>query len=273
MKVYDKNDILIYNIDTLDWMKTCQDNHIDLTITSPPYDDLRNYNGYCFPFEDICKELYRITKDGGVVIWIVADSVKNGSESGTSFRQALYFKEIGWNLHDTMIYAKNNPMPQTGRRYEQNFEYMFCFSKGKPKTFNPIMVPAKYANVKTANTKNRGKDGSLEYEKRQRKEMRKVGNIFTYSVGGGISTKDKIAFEHPAIFPEQLVKDQIETWSNIGDMIFDPFSGSGTTAKMAYKSKRKFVGTEISEDYFDISVERMEIHEIKEDDFFIIGEK
>jgi len=259
--IYKKNNIEMYNQDTLIWMKQSNDNIIDLTVTSPPYDDLRNYNGYTFPFEDICKELYRITKPGGVVIWVVGDAVKDGSESGTSFRQALYFKEVGWNLHDTMIYAKNNPMPQTGKRYEQCFEYMFCFSKGKPTTFNPIMIPAKYAGAKTANMKNRGKDGSLDYEKRERNEMRKIGNIFSYSIGGGISTKDKIAYDHPAIFPEELVKDQIITWSNEGDLIFDPFLGSGTTAKMSYFLGRKFIGTEISKEYFDIAVKRLDMHE------------
>lgn len=126
-------------------LKNINDNYVDLTITSPPYDNLRKYNGYEFDFENIAKEIYRVTKDGGVLIWIVADSTKNGSESGTSFKQALYFKEIGFNLHDTMIYKKINYVPLNHNRYEQEFEYMFCFSKGKPKTFNPIKIPCKYA--------------------------------------------------------------------------------------------------------------------------------
>ena len=134
-----------YCMNCLDGMKLLSDNYIDLTVTSPPYDDLRKYNGYSFNFEifkDIAKELYRVTKDGGVVVWVVGDKTKNGSESGTSFKQALYFKEIGFNLHDTMIYQKKTP-PLTHNRYEQEFEYMFILSKGKPKTWNPIMIPKK----------------------------------------------------------------------------------------------------------------------------------
>jgi len=188
------------------------DGYVDFVITSPPYDDIRNYNGYKFEFEKITKELYRIIKEGGVIIWVVADSTVNGSETGTSFKQALYFREIGFNIHDTMIYYKNNPMPQTGNRYHQHFEYMFAFSKGNPKTFNPIVEPTKYHGL--ANMKNRGQNGSLDYEKVERTKEKKVGNVFFYSVGGGISTKDKIAFQHPAIFPEKLVADQINTWTN-----------------------------------------------------------
>ncbi len=127
----------IYNENCLDVMSVMPDNFIDLTVTSPPYDGLREYNGYSFQFELIAKELYRVTKKGGIVVWV-------GSESGTSFKQALFFREVGFNLHDTMIYQKINYVPLTHNRYEQCFEYMFILSKGKPKTFNPIMMPCKY---------------------------------------------------------------------------------------------------------------------------------
>lgn len=142
----------IYNENCLITMQNMPDNYVDFVITSPPYDDIRNYNGYQFEFEKIAKELFRITKQGGIIIWVVADATINGSETGTSFKQALFFIEIGFRLHDTMIYYKNNPMPQTGNRYHQHFEYMFAFSKGSPKTFNPITEPTKYqglANMKT----------------------------------------------------------------------------------------------------------------------------
>jgi len=247
----------IFNEDCLETMKKMDDNTIDCVITSPPYDDLRNYNGYSFDFESIARELYRVLKPGGVVIWVVGDAMKNGSETGTSFRQALYFMEIGFKLNDTMIYAKNNPIPTNGKRYHQHFEYMFCFSKGTPKTFNPITEPTKYRGV--ANMKNRGKKGELNYVKKERTSEKKIGNIFTYSIGGGISTKDKVAFQHPAIFPEKLVEDQIVTWSNVGDLIYDPFMGSGTTAKMAKLLGRNYVGSEISEDYVKICNERLKL--------------
>ncbi|MCS6795108.1 MAG: site-specific DNA-methyltransferase [Raineya sp.] len=247
----------IYCEDCLATMQKMPNNFVDFIITSPPYDDIRNYNGYRFEFEKIAHELYRILKEGSVMIWVVADATINGSETGTSFKQALYFKEqVGFLLHDTMIYYKNNPMPQTGKRYHQHFEYMFAFSKGSPRTFNPITEPTKYRGI--ANMKNRGKNGSLEYEKVLRTTEKKVGNVFFYSIGGGISTKDKIAYHHPAIFPEQLVYDQIYTWTNEGDLVYDPFMGSGTTAKVAQMMKRKWIGSEISAEYVKIAKIRLE---------------
>ncbi len=245
----------IYNENCIDTMAKLPDNYIDMVLTSPPYDDLRNYNGYSLPFEKIVNELYRILKKGAVIIWIVSDKTENGSETGTSFKQALYFKEIGFNIHDTMIYYKNNPMPTTGNRYHQHFEYMFAFSKGSPKTFNPITEPTKYNGL--ANMKNRGKEGTLIYKKVERTKEKKVGNVFAYSIGGGISTKDKIAYKHPAIFPEKLAFDQIKTWSNEGDLIYDPFMGSGTTAKVAHLLNRNWIGSEISLEYTEIANERL----------------
>lgn len=247
----------IYNEDCLLTMSRMPDNFIDFVITSPPYDDIRNYNGYVFEFEKIARELFRILKKGGVVIWVVADATIKGSETGTSFKQALYFKDIGFNIHDTMIYYKNNPMPQTGNRYHQHFEYMFAFSKGAPKTFNPITEPTKYQGL--ANMKNRGQEGTLNYEKVERTTEKKVGNVFFYSIGGGISTKDKIAYNHPAIFPEKLVYDQIITWTNESDIIYDPFMGSGTTAKIAHLLNRHWIGSEISEEYVNIANERLKL--------------
>lgn len=251
----------IFNEDCLNTMRAMPDGVIDLVITSPPYDDLRNYKGYSFDFESIAKELFRVVKEGGVVVWVVGDATVDGSETGTSFRQALFFKEVGFNLHDTMIYMKNNPMPQTGKRYNQCFEYMFVLSKGSPKTFNPITEETKYKGV--ANMKNRGKDGSLDYRKMERGNEKKVGNIFAYSVGGGISTKDKLAFQHPAIFPESLVKDQMITWSNEGDLVYDPFMGSGTTAKVSMLLNRNWIGSEISAEYVNITNIRLKNTEVE----------
>lgn len=246
----------IYCENCLDTMARMPNDFVDFIITSPPYDDIRNYNGFKFEFEKIALELFRVLKKGGVMIWVVADATIDGSETGTSFKQALYFKEqVGFRIHDTMIYYKNNPMPQTGNRYHQHFEYMFAFSKGNPKTFNPITEPTKYRGL--ANMKNRGKTGSLDYEKVLRTKEKKVGNVFFYSVGGGISTKDKIAFQHPAIFPEQLVRDQIYTWTNEGELVYDPFMGSGTTAKVAQLMKRHWVGSEISKEYVEIAEKRL----------------
>ena len=245
----------LFNEDCLLTMNKMSDNYIDMVLTSPPYDELRNYNGYSFDIKNIIKELYRVLKIGGVIIWVVGDSTIHGSESGNSFKQALLFMEEGFKLNDTMIYYKNNPLPTNGKRYHQHFEYMFCFSKGIPKTFLPLLEETKYKGI--ANMKNRGKNGELNYKKIERTKEKKVGNVFFYSIGGGISTKDKIAFEHPAIMPEKLVEDQILTWSNIGDIVYDPMMGSGTTAKIAKKLDRNWIGSEISEEYCKIIEERI----------------
>jgi site-specific DNA-methyltransferase (adenine-specific) len=249
--------------DCLEVMKGLPDKCIDLTVTSPPYDNLRTYNGFTFDFEGIAKELYRVTKKGGVVVWVVGDATINGSETGTSFRQALYFKEIGFNLHDTMIYAKNNVYAHDPRnkRYKQCFEYMFVLSKGKPNTYNEIKDrPNKHVGKTLSGTKGRTKEGI----KRNLKpivlgEYQARFNIWEYTTGGSVAS-DKIAFNHPAIFPEKLAEDHIISWSNEGDIVLDPFLGSGTTAKMALLNGRNYIGIDISEEYCEIARKRIAEH-------------
>lgn len=250
----------IHNENCLETMGKMHDNFIDLTVTSPPYDGLRTYNGYSFDFETIAKELYRVTKNGGVVVWVVNDSTKNGSESGTSFKQALFFKECGFNLHDTMIYRAEKP-PLTHNRYEQKFEYMFVFSKGKPKTFNPILEPSKYAGQDKKSRTMRQDSDKLGNRsgKGQVADFKIKGNVWEYAIGGGKSTKDQVAFKHPAIFPEQLANDHIISWSNENDIVYDCFSGSGTTAKMSIINNRKWIASETSSEYCEIIKERVKI--------------
>jgi len=248
----------IYQGDCLELMKQLKDNSIDLVVTSPPYDNLRKYKGYTFDFEGIARELFRIIKDGGVVVWVVGDSTINGSETGTSFKQALYFKEIGFNLHDTMIYLKNQFMPLTHNRYEQGFEFMFIFSKGKPRVFNPIMERC----VSAGSKKYRGNAKQYEssYSERKREEItitkkyKQKINVWAFNVGNA-SGDDKT--EHNAPFPEQLAEDHILSWSNEGDTVLDPMCGSGTTCKMALLNKRNYLGFEISEEYCKIANERI----------------
>ena len=257
----------LYNGDCLEVMdKLIKEGiQVDLTVTSPPYDDLRDYEKSLLwnfdVFKQVANKLYQITKDGGVVVWVVGDKTKNGSESGTSFRQALYFKEIGFNLYDTMIYAKNNPVPLNHRRYEQQFEYMFIFSKGKPKTFNGLRENCKYAGLKR-NEKNRQyrKDASGDFKTGKTtptKDTKLKYNIWFYQVGSGQSSTDKFAFKHPAIFPEKLAQDHILSWSNEGDTVLDCFMGANTTGKMALLNNRKFIGIEKIKDYFEISKQRI----------------
>jgi site-specific DNA-methyltransferase (adenine-specific) len=239
----------------------------DLVITSPPYDGIRKYNGFVFDIDSLTKELYRTIKPGGIIVWVVNDQVIKGSESGTSFRQALKFMEAGFNLHDTMIYEKNSssyPANRNGNRYTQIFEYMFIFSKGKPKTANLICDKAN----KWAGFTNWGKNTKRIGDNEQLIEVTKIkpvpdfsprNNIWRYVNGGGFASKDKIAHKHPAIFPEELVKDHILSWSNEGDIIYDPFMGSGTVAKMSILTNRMYIVSEISKEYVDISLERIRL--------------
>lgn len=237
-------------------MAKMPDCFIDLTVTSPPYDNLRDYKGYSFDFESIAKELHRVTKEGGVVVWVVNDSTKDGTESGTSFRQALFFKEIGFNIHDTMIWHKSSP-PLTHKRYEQHFEYMFIFTKGPPKTFNPIKEDKLWKDNRTHKVIRREKDGSYDVGFIGQQEDKIIGNVWKINTGGGHATMDKIAYQHPAIFPEELAQKHILSWSNENDIVYDPFMGSGTTGKMALMLKRKYIGSEISEEYTKLAEDRI----------------
>jgi len=249
----------IHQGDSAKSLKQIDDNVIDLTVTSPPYDNLRDYKGYSFDFEIIAKELYRVTKDGGVVVWVVGDATIKGSETGTSFKQALFFIECGFNLHDTMIYAKENYMPDgILNRYCNGFEYMFVFSKGKINTFNPLTIPSKFGGktLHRTNSKHNHSARHKEYHKPVGKEKKK-SNIWFYKIGTNCSTKDKFTNDHPAIFPEQLAKDHILSWSKKDDLILDPFAGSGTTLKIAKQINRKFIGIEIEKSYVEIAERRL----------------
>lgn len=252
----------LYNEDCVKTMGRMPDSCIDLTVTSPPYDNLRKYAGYDFNFEEIATSLLRVTKRGGVVVWIVGDATINGGETCTSAVQKLYFKKIGFKVHDTMIFHKRNFTPKTHKRYEQCFEYMFVLVKGRIKTFNPIMKTNKYAGANTL--RNGGwasnKDGSARRCRDGFTPVREFGiipNIWTYSVGGKHTSKDSYVFQHPAVFPEQLAFDHIRSWTNKGDLVYDPMMGSGTVPKMARMLHRGYIGSEISEEYFKIAVRRV----------------
>ena len=253
-KAYYKNKHgIILNMDCVEAMKLMPDECVDLTVTSPPYDNLRKYNGFSWDFESTAKELYRITKQGGVVVWVVGDATIKGSETGTSFKQALYFKEIGFNLYDTMIWEKSSPASPTEGRYNDVFEYMFILSKGKPKTLNLIK-----------DRENKSYGMKFKKETRSCRENRTMLSTFrtinktsrrfnVWQISRGVNKT-----QHPAIFPEALANDHIISWSNENDIIFDPFMGSGTTAKMAMLNNRKFIGCELSENYCEIIKERLD---------------
>ena len=224
---------------------------IDMVLTSPPYDALRTYRGFVFDFEAIAAQLYRVLKPGGVIVWVVGDSVVDGSETGESFRQVLHFKSLGLRLHDTMIYEKNGPAHPDVTRYHQVFEYMFVLSKGAPKTINLISDRKnRWGGEQNFGTRtSRHQDGSLGSSTLAGRTVKQYGvryNIWNINGGFGYSATDDIAYEHPAIFPEALARDHILSWSNPGDIVLDPMVGSGTTPKMAYLHDRNCIGIDIS---------------------------
>lgn len=242
----------IFTENCLDTMGRLPDESIDLTVTSPPYDNLRIYNGFSFDFESVARELFRVTKEGGVLVWIVGDATIKGSETGTSFKQALFLKEVGFNLHDTMIWQKTNPMPKVKtKRYFDCFEYMFVFSKGQPKTFNPLTQPTKMGGQVYNSTVKQITTGKERIAKTfVLNKERFIDNIWKLAIAQNKT-------DHPAVFPEQLVADHITSWSNVNDLVYDPFMGSGTTALAAIKLGRCFIGSEISEEYAKMSIDRI----------------
>jgi DNA modification methylase len=250
--------------DCLERTKEIPDNSVDLTVTSPPYDNLRSYGGNNDQWGDrvwkaVLKDLYRVTKKGGVVVWVVGDATIKGSETGTSFKQALHAIKCGFSLHDTMIYGKDSFQKPNHNRYWACFEYMFIFSKGKPLTYNMIKdrlnsqrgkkVTSRTVRNKDGTTSKRNENIISEYGKRR--------NIWEYSTGYNKGASDKIAYQHPAIFPEKLANDHIISWSNKGDIVLDPFMGSGTTGVAAKNLNRNFIGIELDQNYFDIANERI----------------
>ncbi len=245
----------LYVADCVRFMNQMPDEWVDLTVTSPPYDDLRNYNGYSFDFESIAAGLWKVTKPGGVLVWVVGDRI-NGGRSLSSFRQGIHFQDIGFSMHDVMIYQKKNTPFMRSNAYTNAYEYMFVLSKGSPKTFNPLKEPT-VRNGHEMVVQNKGPDAKNNKVLKELKKEKTLTNIWSYAVGFGGTTKDKIAFEHPAVFPEKLAYDHIVSWTNPGDLVFDPMCGSGTTCKSALLSNRNYIGVDMSSDYIDIARKRL----------------
>lgn len=230
---------------------------IDLVVTSPPYDDLRTYGGHTWDFYGVAWQLKRVLKPGGVIVWVVNDATVDGSETGSSFEQALFFKRLGLNLHDTMIYQKNSyPFPPSNRYYQQS-EFMFVLSAGAPKCFNGLKQKTEWKKASSEIATTRNKDGStsaMRYEKG--KDERLLDNVWPMDTGFMRTTSDVLAYEHPAMFPEKLAKQHILTWSNPGEIVLDPFMGSGTVAKTAKELGRQYIGFEINPEYCTIGEAR-----------------
>ena len=242
--------------DCVEVLSTFPADVVDLTVTSPPYDKLRYYDGYAFDAERIAEALLRVTKPGGVVVWVVGEHI-NGGRSMTSFEQALLFRDVGFIVHDVMIYQKKNTPFMRSNAYTNAWEFMFVLSKnGPPKTFNPLMTPTARSGAELL-THNKLPDGINKKRRALLKPEKTRTNIWAYAVGRGGTTNDAIAFQHPAVFPENLASDHIMSWSDEGDIVLDPMCGSGTTCKMALLNNRRYIGIDISETYIDISEERL----------------
>lgn len=262
LKVENIGNATLYCGDSLEILPTI--NKADLVVTSPPYDNLRIYNGCAWNFDifkGIAGCLYKVIVENGVIVWIVGDSVVKGSETLTSFQQALYFKELGLNVHDTMIYQKSGFSYPCKTRYHQCFEYMFVLSKGRPKTVNLIADVKNVSAGLVIRSTERAANGLMLKKGNGVRKIKKFGartNIWRYATGYMHTTKDKIAYEHPALFPDKLVEDHIVSWSNKEDLVLDPFMGSGTTGVACLNLNRRFIGIEINEKYFDIACKRVE---------------
>lgn len=246
-----------------DVLKALPADYIDLTVTSPPYDGLRDYaDAVPFDFRDTARELARVTKPGGVVVWVVADQTTRGCETLSSFKQAIYFKEeCGFRVHDTMIYAKTNPTPMNHNRYEQQFEYMFVFSKGRPKTFNPLRIPLVTRRKPQADVhhdRNAGAVNKRGNKLRGHKADKIDFNIWFFQVGKHLGSRDEEAWLHPATFPDKLAERHILSWTNPGELVLDPFVGSGTTCKLAKTLARQYLGFDASPEYVALANKRLE---------------
>jgi len=249
----------LINDDCLIALTKIEENSIDLTVTSPPYDNLRTYNGNNAQWgepvwKSIIEELYTVTKPGGVVVWVVGDATIKGSETGTSFKQALWAKECGFNLHDTMVWCKPNPMPGGSfDQYQAAHEFMFVWSKGRPKAANILREPCKQAG---ATGRRKGSSGVNGWKAtggvRIVRDTKRRPNFWLVS-------KSANGKGHPAVFPEALARDHILSWSNPDDVVLDPFMGSGTTGKMAKQLGRNFIGIELDKEYYEIAKKRIDL--------------
>ena len=228
---------------------------VDLVLTSPPYDDLRNYRGYSFDFEEIARQIYRVVKKGGVVVWVVGDRIKKG-RSLTSFKQGLFFQSLGFNMHDVMIYKKKNTPFMRSNAYTNCYEFMFILSKGSPKTFRPLRENTVRSGYEML-VYNKGADAVNQKTRAELKKKKTRSNVWEYAVGLGGTTNDRIAFQHPAVFPEKLAEEHILSWSKKNDIVLDPMCGSGTTCKMATIHGRRHIGIDISRTYIQIAKERI----------------
>ena len=243
--------------------------NVDAVVTSPPYDNLRKYGGHA-PVDTFAAitEISNCLSRGGVCMWNVKDETRDGSETGTSFRQALHAMDSGLNLHDTMIYVRRGVTFPDANRYLPAFEYMFIFSNGSPRHFNGIKDRRnRYAGTVIHGT-DRQSDGSLAARKCSSSEVPEYGLRYNWWELHNAQAGNGEFGGHPAPMPYPMAHGHIQTWTDNGETILDPFMGSGTTGVACAKLGRKFIGIEIEPKYFDIACKRIE-EAYKQPDMFI----
>lgn len=245
----------------VDGMRALPPASIPLTITSPPYDQTFEYGGHLWDHEKfmlVARELWRVAMQGGVVSWVVRDQIADGDQSASSFRQALFFKGLGFRLHNTIIIEKQIIRGISRVRYGVAPEFAFVFSKGRPRTINLIEDKENKFGGRHMRFSTRSRDGTkCKTAKALIRPFGVRGNVWRYTTGSRVTAKEDYAYDHPALMPERLAHDLIVSWSRPGDLVLDPFGGAGTTAKMALLGHRRYLSMEAHRPYHDLAVRRM----------------
>lgn len=247
--------------DCVEGMRALPPASVPLTVTSPPYDDLRDYGAHTWDFEKfmlVASQLWRVTMPGGALCWVVGDQIRDGGQTGSSFRQALYLKGLGFRLHNTLVIEKQLARGISKVRYGVAPEFVFVFSKGRPRSINLIRDKANKFGGQLMRFSTRGRDGTTsDTEKALIRPFGVRGNVWRYTTGSRVTAKERYAFQHPALMPEKLAKDLIVSWSKPGDLVLDPFGGAGTTAKMALLNHRRYLSIEAHAPYHGLAVRRL----------------
>lgn len=251
---YSENGIEIYHGDCREILPSLP--KVDLVVTSPPYGSVRDYVRYeGVDTLAVLAELACMLIEGGVIVWNTADQVTEGSETGQSFREALHVMSQGLRLHDTMIYCREGVNFPDANRYHPAFEYMFVFSKGAPRCFNGIRDRKNKWGGTTVHGTQRERDGRMTVPSQNGSLIPDIGLRLNWWILKPASTEPTL--DHPARMPISMAQAHVQSWCNAGDLVLDPFMGSGTTLRAAKDLGRKAIGIEICEAYCEIAANRL----------------
>ena len=243
--------------DCVEGMRSLPPDLVPCTVASPPYGALRHYHGnHQFDFEAAAAELWRITRPGGVVCWVVREEVVDGSESGEASEQRLFFRDLGFRLHQTIVMERYGSRARSPGRYGESLEYAFILAKGKPATVRLLRDRRNKTAGKLVTATHRYPDGSYRVQRYEVDEWGYRKAVWYFAQGMHVAT-DPVARLHQAPMPEAMAEDLILSYSREGDLIFDPFAGVATTAKMALLNHRNYFGYEINAIYHARGEERL----------------